>query len=114
MSPADCASIVQRITASWPAGPKGWIWTNALTPLDAQGAQCAYERLLASAIRPPSVAEFMTEYRRVTQPPSTLRPPAETGPPVALAEILDRLPADARAAIEHRRNRPTQLAGGVR
>jgi len=63
MTPTETAHLVERIVQTWPTGPRGRIWTEALEPLDAGRAGTAYARLRASEEHPPSIARFMAVYR---------------------------------------------------
>lgn len=42
MTSDDCARLVNLIVATWPTGPKAYIWTQALADLDAAPANRAY------------------------------------------------------------------------
>lgn len=61
VSPDDCARLVNRITATWPTGVRGVIWTDVLRDLDYTTAREAYVRLRDTHDRPPSVKAFRDE-----------------------------------------------------
>lgn len=89
MTPAETAHLVDKIVQTWPTGPKGRIWTEVLGPLEARPADAAYRQLRDTETRPPTVGRFLEEYRHLTRPRAGIAIPEWTGPPVALAEVID-------------------------
>lgn len=89
MTPEQTAHLVERIVQTWPAGPRGRIWTEALSELEHVTALGVYEYLRDHDERPPSIARFLETYRSVT-PDYGWQTPDDTGPPVSLAEHLAR------------------------
>jgi hypothetical protein len=91
MTGEELANLVSRLVATWPAGVRGHIWTTELAMLDAGPARKVVDQLARSDDRPPSVARFLDVYRAVTAPLSGIPKPTDTGPPVALDDVIARL-----------------------
>jgi hypothetical protein len=62
MIESDRARLVNLLTSTWPAGVKGYVWTDTLGPLDHALAHSAYVELRDHEDRPPSVARFVAAY----------------------------------------------------
>jgi hypothetical protein len=58
----DTARLVNLIIATWPTGPKAYVWTNTLADLDATPANRAYLALRDTTERI-TVAAFLSAYR---------------------------------------------------
>jgi hypothetical protein len=91
MTGEELANIVNRLVATWPAGVRGHIWTAELAHLDPGPARRTIDQLARSDDRPPSVARFLDVYRAVTTPLSGIPKPTDTGPAVALDEVMSKL-----------------------
>jgi hypothetical protein len=58
----DAARLVNMIISTWPAGVKGYVWTDVLRDLEQAEALEAYRQLRDGEERPPSVAKFLAAY----------------------------------------------------
>ena len=94
MNSAELAHLVERIVQTWPTGPRGRIWTEALASLDHEVALGVYEHLRDHDEKAPSVARFLA-IAASTQPQLGFDRPADTGEPISLDEYLRRHPDDA-------------------
>ena len=99
MNDAERAKLVERIVATWPAGPRGFVWFAVLGDLEHEQAVSAYEHLRRTALTPPTTGAYLDAYRQLTRPAHGWPRPADTGEPVSLAEYLERNPHDD-AAVE--------------
>jgi hypothetical protein len=79
MNAEDCAAIVNRITSTWPTGPRGFIWTEQLANLDHDPALRTYRQLARTDEHPPTIARFHAAYRANTTPASGIPPSPDTG-----------------------------------
>jgi hypothetical protein len=71
MTSDDAARLVNLLVATWPTGPKAYVWTQTIGDLDAAPANRAYAELRDNVERV-TVAAFLTRYRaqlRVTTAP---------------------------------------------
>lgn len=104
----EIAKIVERITATWPTGTRGFVWTEALTDaaLPFHVLLGVYEHLRDThdERQPPSPARFRAIARDLTTAHRRNLKPAYTGPPISLDEYLEgleyRAQSDQRAADE--------------
>lgn len=63
MTPNEVGRMVQLLIATWPAGVRGYVWTDVLTPMQHDLAHATYLGLRRHSDKPPSVAKFEEEYR---------------------------------------------------
>jgi hypothetical protein len=91
MTGEELARLVNRLTATWPSGVRGHIWTTELAHLDAGPAHRTCDQLARSDDRPPSVARFLDVYRATTTPLTGIPKPTDTGPACALDDVIARL-----------------------
>ena len=87
-------SAAQRIVGTWPASPKGFIWTEQLLELDAGIARAAVDQLTREheESRLP-VARYLAVYRAITNAGNTDRH-TDNGRPadaISFAEYVARL-----------------------
>jgi len=72
---AETARLVNLLISTWPAGVKGYVWTDTLGPLDHDPALAAYLELREHDERPPSVARYLAAYHaqraRTDDPPTS-------------------------------------------
>ena len=102
MTNDERAKLVERIVGTWPAGPRGFVWTSTLTELDVDLAAAAYEQCVRECVEhPPTPGKFLGVYWSLTRrnAPSDIPRPADTGPPVSLADYLERRNADELAEL---------------
>jgi hypothetical protein len=67
MNADDAARLVNLLVATWPGGPKAYVWTQALEALDAPAANRAYARLRDTA-KSITVAGFREVYDTASRP----------------------------------------------
>jgi hypothetical protein len=91
MNADELNALVNRITHTWPTGPRGHIWTSELCMLEAEPARHTYDRLVRTEHHPPTIARFLAEYRATTAPTFGTPTPEDTGPPTALDDVIARL-----------------------
>ena len=93
MNADELNALVNRITSTWPTGPRGHIWTTELgkRDIDTAAARTTYDKLVAADQHPPSPARFLEVYRAVTTPLTGIPQPDDTGPPTALDDVIARL-----------------------
>jgi hypothetical protein len=91
MTADDLNALVNRITSTWPTGPRGHIWTTELCMLDAEPARHTYDQLVRTEHHPPSIARFLATYRANTTPTFGLPTPDDTGPATALDDVIAQL-----------------------
>jgi len=72
MTNDDAARLVNLLVATWPTGPKAYVWTQAVNELDAAGANRAYAKLRDTAERV-TVASFLEAYRALRTPTEARR-----------------------------------------
>jgi hypothetical protein len=91
MLDAERAKLVERIVGTWPAGPRGFVWTSTLAELDADLATAAYERLVVECVdHPPTPGRFLSTYWAVANPREYgFARPEDTGPVISPAEALE-------------------------
>jgi len=91
MNGNDTAMLVNLIVATWPTGPKGYIWTDVLAELDHGPALEAYRNLRDDSERAPSVARFKAEYRarQASTQPATVPDRCELCDGTGWIECLD-------------------------
>jgi len=78
MTSDDTARLVNLLVATWPTGPKAYVWTQAIADLDAAGANRAYARLRDTVDRV-TVASFLETHRAQRSPTEARRrDPSET------------------------------------
>jgi len=97
MSSDDCARLVNLLIATWPAGPKAYVWTQALSRFDAGPAFQAYA-LLRDHEERITVATFGAQYRRVVERERARNQPTQetlTEPALSPSEYVARLTARA-------------------
>ena len=58
MTGDECGRLVDRFTATWPAGVRGVVWADVLRDLDYDLAKAVYLLLRDNEARPPSVKTF--------------------------------------------------------
>jgi hypothetical protein len=63
MTSDDAARLVNLIVATWPTGPKAYVWTQTLAELDNGPANQAYRDLRDTAERI-TIAAYQDRYRR--------------------------------------------------
>jgi hypothetical protein len=63
MTGDERARLVHDLISTWPAGVRGYVWTDALTALRHDVARATYLHLRTHADKAPSVAKFLEEYR---------------------------------------------------
>ena len=90
MNSSDLAHLVEHIIATWPTGPRGFIWTEALADLEHPVALGIYEYLRDHDERPPSVSRFLAVYHSTT-PDYGWQPPVDSGPSIGLDEYFARV-----------------------
>lgn len=98
MNQAETAHLVERIVQTWPNGPKGRIWTEALSELPDPGrAGTAYVRLRNECEHPPTIARFLAVYRSLDTYTGWGRqlPNYEAYEAISFAEYIARLTAQA-------------------
>ena len=66
MNETEAKKLTERIVGTWPASPKGFVWTEELLPLDASTAHAAVTRLVREheESRLP-IARFLAVYRAI-------------------------------------------------
>src|SRR3954454_7315954 len=67
MNTEDTARLVNLLVATWPGGPKAYVWTQALEALDAAAANRAYVRLRDTA-KSITIAGFREVYDSASRP----------------------------------------------
>lgn len=102
MNGDERARLVERIVATWPNGPRGFVWTTVLAELDGDLATAAYERLVRELEHGyPTTGKFLATYWACRRPDYGPTRPEDTGPVVSMADYLARHPtgelADWRA-----------------
>lgn len=65
MRDTERRQLAETVTATWPHGTAQGVWFAALEQLDYGHARRAYESLMETEHRPPSVARFLAEYHRL-------------------------------------------------
>ena len=75
MTADECARIVNLVVSTWPAGPKGHAWTEAIRDLAYADARAAYESVRDVEDRPPSIARYLAAYRAVRARVAAETPP---------------------------------------
>ena len=103
MDATQRAQLVDRIVTTWPNGPKGVIWTEALTDHDEitfTAALDVYKHLRDTAERnnPPSIALFLATWRARWQHTRVeYVQPADYGPVMSFDEYITTLIARSTA-----------------
>jgi hypothetical protein len=69
------AKLVERIIATWPTGPKGFIWTDVLRDLHPGPAAAAYRQLRDTEQRI-TIAQYKAAYRALLGTHEQHHPPA--------------------------------------
>lgn len=65
MTNDDCNRLVNLIVATWPTGPKAYVWTQKLAELDPAPANRAYLELRDTLERI-TIPAFLASYERAT------------------------------------------------
>lgn len=89
MTEDEARKLAQRCIDTWPAGPKGYIWRDALLPLDAHYAAAAYRRMSTEQDRP-TVARFIAEYHALMPRGDAPAHTIDRGA-ISLGEYLERV-----------------------
>lgn len=91
MTDDERAKLVERIVGTWPAGPRGFVWTSTLAELELGPASAAYEQLVAECVTgPPTPGRFLSVYWTHARPRSYgFDRPEDTGAPVDLAVVVE-------------------------
>lgn len=100
MTRDDADKLAETMFATWPSGPRKYIWMQVLEPLtEATTARQTYERLRASDHHAPSAARFLEHYRieRRTQTERRPKPAIPAAPTMSLDEYLAGVAARAEA-----------------
>lgn len=71
MNAEQCGHLVELIVQTWPHGPRGRIWTDALGDLEHTHALAVYRQLRNADETAPTIARFLRIYRDVDQPTTT-------------------------------------------
>jgi len=103
MNSDDCSHLVNVITATWPTGPKAYVWTQTIARLDASLATQAYAYLRDHEARI-TIADYLEQYRRLEVRAAERAAATEATIPDAglgLPEYLDRLTTRAQRGDEH-------------
>jgi hypothetical protein len=102
MNETDAKKLTERIVGTWPASPKGFVWTEELLTLDAAIARAAIAQLTHEhdEARLP-VSRFLAVYRAIRDQGNTgRRHPHDhdtDGPPMSFDEYIALLTAKAHA-----------------
>lgn len=93
MNETEAKKLTERIVGTWPASPKGFVWTEVLLPLDAYTARAAVDQLTREheESRLP-VARYLAVYLALVRRDTVTDPrPEPDGPAMSFAEYLSRL-----------------------
>ena len=89
MTDDEARKLAQRCADTWPAGPKAYVWRDALLPLDANYAAAAYRRMSTEQDRP-TIARFASEYHGLI-PRDEGRRASIDHDAISLGEYLERV-----------------------
>lgn len=95
MTDEEARKLATRIIDTWPAGPKAYVWRDALIPLDAGYAAATYRRLATEQDKP-TIARFHAEYRSMLPTAEGPRRYIDHGA-ISLSEYLERIAVRAAA-----------------
>jgi hypothetical protein len=101
MNETEAKKLTERIVGTWPASPKGFVWTEELLALDASIARAAITQLTREHDESRlAVSRFLAVYRAIDARGNTGRPHPDTpgdGPVMSFDEYLALLTRRATA-----------------
>jgi hypothetical protein len=99
MNETEAKKLTERIVGTWPASPKGFVWTEVLLPLDATVARVAVDRLTREHEEARlAVARFLAVYLAAVRNAGTdepRHPEPDDGPVMSFAQYQSRLTTKA-------------------
>jgi hypothetical protein len=101
VSPDDTARLVNLLISTWPAGVRGYVWTDVLGPMQREDAHATYLHLRRQSDKPPSVARFEEEYRARRAARRRQEVERQAALPLDAPEVLG--PRDPRAIAAYER-----------
>jgi hypothetical protein len=91
----ETRKIATHAIDTWPSGPKGYIWRDAISDLDYGPAVGAYKLLVRESERTPTIGRFMAHYNALTRSDNGGTGIRWTGNEISLDDYLKRIQARA-------------------
>jgi hypothetical protein len=89
MTNEETARLVNLIISTWPTGPKGYVWTDVLGPLDRALANRSYV-LMRNRDTRITVADFLDQYRALERRQREAEAPPPNQLPLSSTPLISR------------------------